>query len=134
MASAAYRPDLSDTPRTVLVAEDDAFLRLLIADALRDEGLRVIEAASADDAFTALAAGIDVHALFTDVRMPGTMDGVELSRRVTAHWPTLPVFVTSGDLDPLIASGLPDFVPKPYDLQSVVGMILDRLQSGRSLE
>lgn len=127
MASAAYRPEPSDAPRTVLVAEDDAFLRLMIADALRDEGLCVIEAASADEAFTVLSAGMDVHAVLTDVRMPGSMDGVELTRRVGVHWPGLPVFVTSGDLDPAVAREMPAFIAKPYDLNAVVVMILDRL-------
>ncbi|GGF86368.1 hypothetical protein GCM10007301_52800 [Azorhizobium oxalatiphilum] len=128
MASAAYRPDLSDASPTVLVAEDDAFLRLMIADALRDAGITVIEAATADEAFTALAAGLVVHAVFTDVRMPGSMDGVELRRRLGAHWPDLPVVVTSGDLDPTVAAQLPDFVAKPYDLETVVVLILDRLR------
>ena len=127
MASAAHRPLVSGGPRTVLVAEDDPFLRMLIADALREAGMRVFEAVSADDAMTVLSADIAVDAVLTDVRMPGTMDGVALAMRLAVEYPWLPVFVASGDLDPVIAGTLPAFIAKPYDINAVVALILERV-------
>lgn len=128
MASAAHRPLASGAAVTVLVVEDDPFLRLLIADALRDAGTRVVEAACADEALTVLAADIPVDAVLTDVRMPGTMDGVALAGRLALDYPWLPVFVASGDLDPVVARSLPAFIAKPYDPTVVVAVILDRLK------
>src|SRR5205823_2491556 len=65
---------------TVLVVEDETLIRMMIADALRSAGLRVIEARTADDALQHLRSGSAVQFVFTDIEMPGTMDGIELAR------------------------------------------------------
>ncbi len=127
MASAAYRPESVADPRTVLLVEDEALLRMLMADLLRGAGVRVIEAATADEALAVLDSGLAVDMIFTDVRMPGRLDGVGLALAVTRDRPEIAVFVTSGDLAPEVARQLPVFIPKPYDLDAVVVRILDRL-------
>lgn len=127
MASAAYRPEVAAEPRTVLLVEDEALLRMLMADLLRGAGVRVIEAATADEALAVFSSGLALDMVFTDVRMPGGMDGVALAQAVTRDRPDIAVFVTSGDLAPEVARQMPVFIPKPYDLDKVVVQILDRL-------
>ena len=72
--------ELCPTPGHVLIVEDDVLIRVLLADELRDAGLRVIEAANADEALSIFEAGAQVDLLFTDVQMPGSIDGVELGQ------------------------------------------------------
>jgi CheY-like chemotaxis protein len=71
----------------VLVVEDEVFIRLDIADALRNAGLIVVEAASADDAAAFVDAGQPLDALFTDVQLPGVLNGLSLVRRVQVRHP-----------------------------------------------
>jgi two-component system, response regulator PdtaR len=127
-----------DTPSddrsiVVLVAEDEPMLRMLAVDALTEEGLVSLEAghaAAALDICKARAEEVDV--LFTDVRMPGPMDGLELAHRVRVRWPWISVVIASGNLfgD---SHGLPTgthFLPKPYDMRRVIGLIRE-LRRGR---
>jgi len=74
---------------TVLVVEDEVLVRLMIADELREQGLHVLEASNADDALTILQSSLPVDLLFTDVRMPGRMDGVALARFAHSRFPWL---------------------------------------------
>ncbi len=85
----------ADGPRTVLMVEDEVLIRMSVADYLRDCGYRVVEAGDAAEALEVLAAG-DVDLVFTDVDMPGDMDGLALARWVRANRPGLPVIVASG--------------------------------------
>ena len=115
-----------DPPVVVVVAEDETLVRELAADALRDEGWVVIEAGHASAALAickARTVGIDV--LFTDVRMPGAMDGVELARCVHERWPGISIVIASGNLV-VPAHDLPEgtrLLSKPYDLRHVVDLI-----------
>ncbi len=122
-------------PLTVLIVEDEFIVRLTIAEYLRDEGYEVIEAGNADDALDVLKSGIAIDLLFTDVRMPGTMDGCELARRVRAEWPGTPVILTSGYSEALLSarSMSEDFVvPKPYRPQAILTTIQAVIGSGVS--
>jgi CheY-like chemotaxis protein len=113
-------------PTTVLIAEDEFIIRLTIAEFLREEGYEVIETANADEALDVFRAGIPVDLLFTDVRMPGTMDGCALAQKVRAEWPTTPVILTSAFSESLLSarSVSQDFVvPKPYRPQAVLATI-----------
>ena len=110
----------------VLVVEDDPLVLMSAAEALRDAGLRVAEAETADAALAMLQAadgGVDL--VFTDVETPGELDGLALARRIRQQWPALPVIVTSGRVRPEPAA-LPDtahFLGKPYDLDQVSALI-----------
>jgi len=113
--------DLRDAAApTVLVVEDEILVRMSLAATLRDEGFTVIEACDADEALVALAtASIDV--LLTDVRMGGSMDGLELATRVRSTVPDLKIVVVSGHLAADETHGVADaFVPKPYLAENVV--------------
>lgn len=99
---------------SILLVEDEALIRTVIAEGLRDEGFTVIEAADAAEALAVLAAGLSVDVLFTDVRMPGTMDGLALARVVRDRRPDIGILVTSGhhvERPPGIAEPV---LPKPY--------------------
>ncbi|MET0278101.1 MAG: response regulator [Pseudorhodoplanes sp.] len=114
----------------VLIVEDEFLIRMMVADELRALGLTVIEAASADEAFPILLGDAPVHVLFTDVRMPGSMDGVELARRARDMRPNLKVIVTSGHGPDIPKDAADAYFPKPFDVQEVVQII--RRSLGRS--
>jgi CheY-like chemotaxis protein len=108
-------PEAVPNTKAILVVEDEFLIRLTISDELIAAGFRVIQAASADEALRVLQGGIAVDLVLTDVRMPGSLDGLELARRVRANWPMLKVIMVSGDLLMIPADGSIDlFFPKPY--------------------
>ena len=109
----------------VLFVEDEGLIRLVTADYLRDEGFEVVEARDGDEAARLLdtLGGFDV--LFTDVRMPGMLDGVEVAVRARQRHPELPVLVVSGyaaRLTSRLGALQPPavFMGKPYALREVV--------------
>ena len=101
----------------VVVAEDEPLILMSIVDHLTEEGFEVMEARHAEEALAILSlVADDVHVLFTDVRMPGEMDGIALSHHVKKHWPWIGLLVTSAHAEGL-SSNLPEgcrFLPKPY--------------------
>lgn len=100
----------------MLVVDDEAIVRMNAAEHLELEGYEVLEAENAAAALAALAVRPDVGVLFTDVHMPGELDGMELAREVHARWPDILILVTSGRLRPS-NDDIPDdgrFLPKPY--------------------
>jgi CheY-like chemotaxis protein len=104
------------TPTIVLLVEDEPLVRMCAADILEDEGFQVIEAATAPAALSILEKRDDVTALFTDIDMPGGMNGLELAGIVHARWPHIALVVTSGryrvGADHLPGDGI--FIGKPY--------------------
>jgi CheY-like chemotaxis protein len=74
--------------KTILVVEDELLIRLMLVDALRDAGFEVVEASNADDALATLESQPAIDLVFTDVRMPGTMDGVGLMKLLRETRPT----------------------------------------------
>jgi CheY-like chemotaxis protein len=81
---------------TVLVVEDEWLVRATVADYLRECGYRVLEAGNADEAMTAFNADDRIAVMFTDVQMPGSMDGWGLARWVRRERPGVKVIITSG--------------------------------------
>jgi CheY-like chemotaxis protein len=111
----------------LLVAEDDVFVRAMIAEFLRDAGFDVFEAGSADEAMAVFEAGTEIDLLFSDVRMPGSMDGSALAERVKGRWPSTHVVLTSGYSSALLetqAKTQVRILPKPYRPLSVLAAIL----------
>jgi DNA-binding response OmpR family regulator len=108
----------------VLVVEDEALIRFAIADDLRDAGFEVFEAETADAAIEILGRE-DVRLLFTDIDMPGSMDGLKLSAVVRDRWPPVRIIVTSGKQVPspgLLPAGS-QFMPKPYTTAGVLDAV-----------
>jgi CheY-like chemotaxis protein len=115
-------PDTSRPPASILIVEDEALMRLLGAGMLADAGFRVIEAVDSDEALEFLEADADVQLLFTDVNLPGAVDGLSLARQVHERWPRIGIIVVSGQASPQ-AHELPagsHFHRKPYDADAVV--------------
>ena len=111
----------ADTTRILLV-EDEFLIRMLVADHLRASGFAVVEAFNGDEAIAILKSGARFDLVFTDVRMPGSTDGLALLGFIRAAHPDLPVLMTSGHLEPHLAyaGGAVRFLPKPCDLDIVV--------------
>jgi len=80
----------------VLVVEDEAIIRMILAEELEDAGFAVVEAGSADAAVAAFAGRSDIGVVVTDVRMPGSMDGIGLARWMREHASAVPIIITSG--------------------------------------
>ena len=102
----------------VLVVDDEPLIRLSVVDALQEEGLQALDASAADEALKVLLAGTDVSVLLTDVKMPGTMDGLDLVNHVATCWPNIAIIVMSGHAyadDPRIPASA-TFLPKPFSL------------------
>jgi two-component system, response regulator PdtaR len=118
--------DQQTAPRpVVVVAEDEEFLRLAAADTLEEAGYQVIEAANADAALAIFQQRSDVSVLFTDIQMPGPLNGLELARLVHQRWPDVLFLITSGNAWPP-QSAIPDdgrFLHKPYRAAQMVGEI-----------
>jgi CheY-like chemotaxis protein len=113
----------------ILVVEDELFIRMFISDAFRDEGYTVIEAFNADEAVEILKAGKAVDLVFSDVRMPGSLDGLDLLRFIKERFSELPVILTSGHLDPreALAEGARHLLPKPYKIGTVLDLVATEL-------
>jgi CheY-like chemotaxis protein len=119
----------------VLVVEDETFTRLAAVDLLCDAGVANYEAADADEALSTLAEHPEIALLFTDVNMPGAMDGMSLAHRVCRIRPDVGIIVTSGrrkipDAE-LPADGT--FLAKPYRPQQLIDAIRNKLKSFHGL-
>ncbi|MET0272713.1 MAG: response regulator [Phenylobacterium sp.] len=114
----AAQPQTSEKPAglVVMMVEDEPLVREAGASVLVDAGYAVIKAAGANQALRALERGAQVHVLFTDIQMPGDLDGLELARVVSERWPQIRVLISSGQSAPK-AEALPAkgrFLAKPY--------------------
>ncbi|MEK9968339.1 MAG: response regulator [Ferrovibrio sp.] len=116
-------PEVHRDPISVLVVEDEALIRMVIADHLRDTGFEVTEARSADEAIQILGGAQKVDIVFSDVNLPGTMNGIDLALWLRSNQSSVLVMLTSGvgaqDMPPDIRGRIP-MIMKPYDLDTVV--------------
>lgn len=114
------------TGRTVvLIVEDEPLIRMDVAEQILDAGMEPVEAANADEALALLEERADIAVVFTDVNMPGTLDGLELADRIGRSRPGIGVIVTSGMVRPAARELGPRtvFMPKPYSLVKLVATI-----------
>jgi two-component system, response regulator PdtaR len=118
------QPERSDVAsrETVLVVEDEALILFTIGDELRQAGYRVLEAQDAEEAILLLEAHSEIRVVFTDVDMPGSMDGLRLAAMVRNRWPPVHIIVTSGKRAPPLSDlpGGSQFLSKPYSPASVI--------------
>jgi two-component system, response regulator PdtaR len=116
--------------------EDEELLRLHAADLLEEHGFRVIEARNAAAALKVLETRDDVRLLFTDIQMPGTLDGMDLARQVHQRWPQVLLVITSGQKKAAEAE-IPDhgrFVAKPYRAAELLDQVDDMIHKGNAPE
>jgi CheY-like chemotaxis protein len=106
---------------TVLVAEDEVFIRLMMADELMRAGFQVIQCTSADEAWTVLQSSLDVGLVLTDIRMAGSMDGLELAIRIRSNWPHIKIVIASSEMPRLPIGDA--FLSKPFFPQDLVACV-----------
>jgi CheY-like chemotaxis protein len=111
----------------VLVVENEAIIRMNVVQVAEDAGYKVLEAANADEAIEILEGRDDICAVFTDIIMPGFMDGLKLVRAIKGRWPPIRIIVSSGTN----VSHHPDFpihdrfIRKPYENRQVMAALQD---------
>ena len=109
----------------VLVVEDDFLIRMGAVEMIETAGFVIIEAANADEALKILEARLDITVVFTDIQMPGSMDGLRLAAAIRGRWPPIRIVATSGIVD-VRKVDLPEggrFLPKPYSRAEIVGTL-----------
>lgn len=104
----------------VLVVDNEALIRISALQIIEDAGFAVVDARDADEAVTILHSRTDIRAVFTDIKMPGSMDGWKLAHAIRGGWPPIHLIIASAivpDLSELPANGL--FIQKPYTAEHV---------------
>ena len=107
---------------TVLIVEDEFFIREMLREELEDAGYQVVPVPvpDADHTIRVLEARQDIHLVFIDINMPGSMDGLKLAAFVNDRWPPVHIIVTTGRVKPLSLPPNALFIPKPYLGSNVV--------------
>ena len=111
----------------VLVVEDDSLLRMFAVEMVDDAGFEAIEASNADEAIAILENRTDINILFTDINMPGSIDGLKLAQAVRNRWPPIKIIIASGQVR-LAAQDMPAnsrFFSKPYRQQDLTSALFE---------
>src|SRR3984885_6413334 len=107
--------------KAVLIVEDESLIRMGAISPIEDAGFIVYEAASADEAISLLERHREIRLIFTDIHMPGSMDGLKLAHYVRGRWPPVKIIVTSGQMkargEDLPAGAV--FIGKPYQAEDI---------------
>jgi CheY-like chemotaxis protein len=126
------RMGLGESKRpVVLIVEDEFLVRMDAVDIVKAAGFDAVEARNADQAVEILESRNDITVVFTDIQMPGSMDGLNLARAVRGRWPPIKIVATSGHAN-VRGADLPEggrFVPKPYSPMQIKGLLRE-LTSG----
>jgi len=114
--------DSSPKAPTVLVVEDEMILRMRAVDIVEDAGFNSVEAVNSEDALAILEARSDIDLLFTDIQMPGPMNGLKLAHAVHERWPSIKIILVSGQVTPTEGNRPPDsrFFGKPLEVQQMI--------------
>ena len=128
-------PGVTAALPTVLIVEDEMVLRMRAVDIVEDAGFTPIEAVNADDALAILESRSDIELLFTDIQMPGSIDGLKLAHAVHERWPLIKIMIVSGQVKLTDADKPVDsrFFGKPLDVKHMVAQMQDMMGKG-SLE
>ena len=124
---------LPDDPTpVVLVVEDEMVLRMRAVDIVEDAGFVPVEAVSADQAINILESRDDISLLFTDIQMPGSMDGLKLAHAAHSRWPHIKIILVSGQIAVTDADKPDDskFFPKPLEVQQMITELQDMVGKG----
>jgi two-component system, response regulator PdtaR len=112
----------------ILIVEDELLIRMDAVDMIEAAGFDVVQAGNADEAIAILEARLDIRVVFTDIQMPGSMNGLKLAAAVRGRWPPIKIIATSGNH--AIRDGeLPEgsiFLQKPYSA-AAVGQVLHEM-------
>jgi CheY-like chemotaxis protein len=116
----------------VLVVEDEMLLRMRAVDIVEDAGFTPLEAVNADEALAILESRSDIDLLFTDIQMPGSMDGLKLAHAVHERWPSIGIILVSGKLTPTDSERPTDsrFFGKPLEVKQMISEIQEMVGQG----
>ncbi len=123
---------ITKPPSVVLVVEDELMLRMRAVDIVEDAGFVPVEAVNADEAIHILETRNDIAVLFTDIQMPGSMDGLRLAHLVHNRWPYIKIILVSGQIA-ITDSEKPEdskFFPKPLEIQQMILELQEMVGSG----
>lgn len=125
-------PDATASKPNVLIVEDEMVLRMRAVDIVQDAGFNPIEAINADDALKILEDRSDISLLFTDIQMPGSIDGLKLAHAVHKRWPAIKIILVSGRIDLTDADkpALSRFFGKPLESSQMIAEIQDMVGAG----
>ena len=113
----------------VLVVEDEALVRMDMADHLTSQGFQFFEAGNADEAISILENNFNIQLIITDIDMPGSMNGLKLAEAVRNRWPPVKIIVVSGHRIVEITD-MPDgsmFFSKPYSPSHIISSMREML-------
>ena len=108
-----------------MIVEDESIIRMDAADTIRDAGFDVVEVSNADEAIAVLEQRLDICLVFTDIQMPGSMDGLKLAAAVRDRWPPIHIIATSGNVR-VTLQDLPKggrFLAKPYNSKQLADLL-----------
>src|SRR3954465_6322789 len=116
----------------VLIVEDEMMLRMRAVDIVEDAGFCPVEAVNADEAISILESRSDISLLFTDIQMPGSMDGLKLAHAVHDRWPAIKIILVSGQVKPTDAEKPADsrFFGKPLGVEKMISELQAMVGTG----
>jgi two-component system, response regulator PdtaR len=117
----SFMPQSATQRPVILIVEDEFLIRMATAEAIKDAGFEVIEASDADAAIVVLESRSDIRVVFTDIHMPGSMDGAKLAHAIRNPWPPVRIVATSGRvaLETLDLPAATVLFPKPYNPEHI---------------
>ena len=120
------------SPTNVLVVEDEMVLRMRAVDIVEDAGFIAVEAVNADEALSILESRSDISLLFSDIQMPGSMDGLKLAHAVHHRWPSIKIILVSGQVNVGSAEAPADsrFFGKPLEVKQMIAELQAMMGSG----
>ncbi|MDP2411832.1 MAG: HWE histidine kinase domain-containing protein [Pseudolabrys sp.] len=124
--------DPSEAPPNVLIVEDEMVLRMRAVDIVEDAGFTPVEAVNADEALAILESRSDISLLFTDIQMPGSIDGLKLAHAVHKRWPAIKIVLVSGQVRPTAAERPADsrFFGKPLEVEQMISELQEMVGAG----
>src|ERR1700728_1087450 len=116
----------------VLIVEDEMILRMRAVDIVEDAGFHPVEAVNADEAISILESRSDISLLFTDIQMPGSIDGLMLAHAVHNRWPAIKIILVSGQVNPSEAERPADsrFFGKPLGVEQMIAELQAMVGAG----
>ena len=123
----------SDPAPRLLVVEDEVFVRMMVAEELRDVGFPVLEAAHADEAIDILRHVPGIKLMISDIRMPGSMDGIALARLARSEHPDIKIIFACGSHCSINSVRHEGLFLKPYDVHGLVRHVKE-LMDGITIE
>src|SRR4029077_18568511 len=124
--------DPTKSPTNVLVVEDEMVLRMRAVDIVEDAGFTAVEAVNADEAMSILESRSDISLLFSDIQMPGRMDGLKLAYAVHDRWPSIKIILVSGQikLSDMDKPANSRFFGKPLDVKRMIAELQEMVGAG----